>query len=279
MSTEQQSKLQVLKFATIVCLACSLVVSASAVALRGLQEKNALNEKRINILKAAGLVSGDEKLSSKEIAAKFKEIIPVVVNFETGELDASKNPQTYDMYAAAQVPSESRALTDDPASIKRQAYDGTAYILVEGDKIKRIILPIQGYGLWSTLYGFTSLDLSKTPEIGGITFYQQSETPGLGAEITNPTWQAKWEGIKPYNAQGQPDIRVVKNAAAGSGNQVDAISGATLTSRGVQNLMNYWLSNQGYRKFIENVENGKITINEMRQAAEKGASTSEGKAS
>ncbi|SUO94532.1 Na(+)-translocating NADH-quinone reductase subunit C [Suttonella ornithocola] len=279
MSTEQQSKLQVLKFATIVCLACSLVVSASAVALRGLQEKNALNEKRINILKAAGLVSGDEKLSNKEIAAKFKEIIPVVVNFETGKLDDSKNPQTYDMYAAAQVPNESRALKDDPASIKRQAYDGTAYILVEGDKIKRIILPIQGYGLWSTLYGFTSLDLSKTPEIGGITFYQQSETPGLGAEITNPTWQAKWEGIKPYNAQGQPDIRVVKNAAAGSDNQVDAISGATLTSRGVQNLMNYWLSNQGYRKFIENVENGKITINEMRQAAEKGASTNEGKAS
>lgn len=275
MSEQNQSKFQVLKFAVIVCLVCSLVVSASAIALRSFQEKNVLNEKRINILQAAGLVKPEQKLSSKEIEQQFQSIIPVVVNLETGELDTSKSPQKYDMYQVAQS-KEGRALTDDPANIKRIAPDGSAYVLVENNQIKRLILPIQGYGLWSTMYGFTALEADKNMQITGITFYSQAETPGLGAEVTNPRWQANWEGVQPYNEQGQPDVRVVKNANSAHKNEVDAIAGATLTSRGVEHLMNFWLGEQGYRKFIENVQNGKITVEQMKQAAEKGASSNEG---
>lgn len=275
MSEKNQSKFQVLKFAVIVCLACSLVVSASAIALRSFQEKNVLNEKRINILRAAGLVNAEQKVSNKEIEEKFQSIIPVVVNLSTGELDLSKNPQTYDMYAVAQS-KNGIALTNDPANIKRIAPDGSAYILVENNQVKRIILPIQGYGLWSTMYGFTALDFGKNPEITGITFYSQAETPGLGAEVTNPKWQANWNGVLPYNSQGEPDVRVMKNVNHANKNEVDAIAGATLTSRGVEHLMNFWLGEQGYRKFIENVESGKITIEQMKQASNQDVASHKG---
>lgn len=277
MSTEQQSKFQVLKFATVICLACSLVVSTSAVALRSFQEKNALNEKRINILRAAGLTDKN-KLSSAEIDEKFHQIIPVVVNFKSGELNTSKNPQTYDMYAVAQS-KDGHSLENDPANIKRQADDGTAYIVIDGDKVTRIVIPIQGYGLWSTMYGFTAVNMNDKTNLAGLTFYSQAETPGLGAEVTNPKWQEKWIGIEPYNEQGVAHIEVKKTVDPNAKNQVDAISGSTLTSRGVENLMNYWLGDAGYREFIENVKNGKISLSDIKAAAEKTKELNGGKAS
>lgn len=277
MSEQNQSQFQVLKFAVIVCLACSLVVSAAAVSLRGFQAKNNLNEKRTNILRAFGLVDSSATPSTKEIEEKFQSIIPVVVNFKTGELDTSKNPETYDMYEAA-AGKEGHDLSDDPASIKRQADDGNAYVLVEGDTVKSIAIPVQGYGLWSTMYGFTALDMQDDEKLKGLTFYSQKETAGLGAEITNPRWQAKWEGIQPYNTSGQPQIQVVKNVSNPE-HQVDALAGATLTSRGVENLMNYWLGEAGYRQFIENVASGKITVKDMKDAQTQGAAHQEGSAS
>lgn len=270
MSAENKS-LDIFKFAGIVCLACSLVVSVSAVALRGLQTRNANNEMKINILRAAGLAGVDEKLSAVQINEKFKEIVPVVVNFQTGELNTSKNPLEYNMYAAAQSVQEGQALTDDPANIKRIAKDGSAYVLMKGDEIDRLILPIQGYGLWSTMYGFTALTFKeKRPEITGITFYQQAETAGLGSRITEPAWQAKFEGKIPYNEKGSPQIDIVKSRSSYAENQVEAIAGATLTSNGVENMMNFWLGKQGYQPFVERIAAGQIGVAELRQASQSG---------
>lgn len=259
------SKLQIFKFATMVCLVCSLVVSATAVALRTKQEQNALNEKRINILRAAALAKTGEKLKASEIDALFEKITPVVVNLKTGELDTAKDAASYDMYLAANTAGEGRALSEDPASIKRIANDGSAYLLIVNDQIERVILPIQGYGLWSTMYGFTALTLEDNVAISSITFYAHGETPGLGAEITNPKWQSKWVGLKPYTTSGQAHIVVAKNADVSKGNEVDAIAGATLTSRGVEHLVNFWLGEQGYQRFIENLVSGKIEVPELQQ--------------
>ena len=257
----QQSKAEIIKFATQLCLACSVLVSTAAVVLRPLQDANVENEKKINILRAAGIAEAGKKLSSSEINSRYQQIIPVVVNFETGDLNQELDPEKYDMYEAA-ASDEGAALKNDPAGIKRQAKNGTAYILLEGEKVKKIVLPVQGYGLWSTMYGFTSLDMEKeNPTIGALTFYAQSETAGLGAEVANPKWQVKWAGINPYNDKGEPQISVVKNKT--NANEIDSIAGATLTSKGVQNLMNYWLSNNGYKKFIENVKSGKISVKDM----------------
>lgn len=260
------SKFQVFKFAAIVCLVCSLVVSVTAIGLRAKQQQNSLDEKRINILRAANLVDSEEKLSTQEIDERYEKITPAVVDFQTGELDTSVDAKTYDMYLAANNPQESKALDDDPASIKRRADKGSVYLLIENNEIKRVILPIQGYGLWSTMYGFTALTLDDTVEISGITFYSHGETPGLGAEITNPNWQKKWEGLEPYDDNGNPEVVVAKNANSERSNEVDAIAGATLTSRGVQSLMNFWLGEQGYGEFIKKLQEGEITAEELKNA-------------
>ena len=93
-------------------------------------------------------------------------------------------------------------LTDDPASIGRRSNYVTIYLLKNNDgTIDKLILPIHGYGLWSTLYGFVALE-EDTNEIFGLQFYQHAETPGLGAEVDNPKWKAQWKGKSLRNEDG-----------------------------------------------------------------------------
>ncbi|UJF24129.1 Na(+)-translocating NADH-quinone reductase subunit C [Suttonella sp. R2A3] len=266
MSTPNNSKIRILAFAAGVCLVCSLVVSTAAVALRDTQEKNQLNEKRINILVAAGLAEPGERLRAAAINERYEKITPVVVDFASGELAKHDDPGAYDMYAAAQDKKTGHAVENDPASIKRMADEGSAYLLIKDDRIERVILPVQGYGLWSTMYGFTAMTLDEGAEITGLTFYSHGETPGLGARITDPSWQKQWEGVVPYNDNGEPQIHMVKGSAKAEHGQVDAISGATLTSRGVENLMNFWLGEQGYESFVRHIQDGEITASSITSA-------------
>ena len=269
MSEKKQSALGILKFATIVCLFCSLFVSTAAVSLRGFQKQNAENEKKVNILRAAGLAGAEERLSTKQINEKFAQIIPLVIDLKTGEPARDKNPLTYNMYNAAQSDNEGHALTDDPAGIKRIAKEGLAYVVADGDQISRLVLPIQGYGLWSTMYGFTALSFKdQQPTLTGITFYQHAETPGLGARITEPEWQEKWANIIPYDDNGNPHIDLVKVRSNEAKNQVDAIAGATLTSNGVEHMMNFWLGEQGYKPLVDHIRNGEINLANLRDASQ-----------
>lgn len=269
MSEKKQSALGILKFATIVCLFCSLFVSTAAVSLRGFQKQNAENEKKVNILRAAGLASAEERLSTQQINEKFAQIIPLVIDLKTGEPARDKNPLTYNMYNAAQSDNEGHALADDPAGIKRIAKEGLAYVVADGDQISRLVLPIQGYGLWSTMYGFTALSFKdQQPTLTGITFYQHAETPGLGARITEPEWQEKWADIVPYDDNGNPHIDLVKVRSNEAKNQVDAIAGATLTSNGVEHMMNFWLGEQGYKPLVDHIRNGEITLANLRDASQ-----------
>lgn len=269
MSEKKQSALGILKFATIVCLFCSLFVSTAAVSLRGFQKQNAENEKKVNILRAAGLAGAEERLSTKQINEKFAQIIPLVIDLKTGEPARDKNPLTYNMYNAAQSDKEGHALTADPAGIKRIAKEGLAYVVADGDQISRLVLPIQGYGLWSTMYGFTALSFKdQQPTLTGITFYQHAETPGLGARITEPEWQEKWADIVPYDDNGNPHIDLVKVRNHEAKNQVDAIAGATLTSNGVEHMMNFWLGEQGYKPLVDHIRNGEITLANLRDASQ-----------
>ena len=269
MSEKKQSALGILKFATIVCLFCSLFVSTAAVSLRGFQKQNAENEKKINILRAAGLAGAEERLSTEQINEKFAQIIPLVIDLRTGEPARDKNPLTYNMYNAAQSDNEGHALIDDPAGIKRIAKEGLAYVVADGDQISRLVLPIQGYGLWSTMYGFTALSFKdQQPTLTGITFYQHAETPGLGARITEPEWQEKWADIVPYDDNGNPHIDLVKVRSHEAKNQVDAIAGATLTSNGVEHMMNFWLGEQGYKPLVDHIRSGEITLANLRDASQ-----------
>ena len=134
-----------------------------------------------------------------------------------------------------------------------------SYIVETDGELDTLVLPVRGYGLWSTLYGFLALqeDLNT---VAGLGFYQHGETPGLGGEVDNPKWRSLWEGKKLYNEDGELAIQIVKGGvdpqSPNAKYRVDALAGATLTSNGVNNLLHFWLGENGFGPFIANLRAG-----------------------
>ncbi|UUX49293.1 Na(+)-translocating NADH-quinone reductase subunit C [Nisaea acidiphila] len=240
--------------AVALCLVASMAVSSVAVYLRPVQEVNKLKDKQVNILEVAGMYE-----PGIDVAEAFAVFKPHVLELENGAFTDRFDPLTFDALAAADDPELSVALADDPASIGRKSRFVTVYLLRdEKGALDKVILPIHGYGLWSTLYGFIALEQNGN-DIYGLQFYQHAETPGLGAEVDNPRWKAQWRDKKVADESGKLQITVAKSVpAAGQEFHVDALSGATLTSRGVDNLVRFWLSDAGYGPFLEKLKAGTI---------------------
>ena len=178
--------------ATLLCLVCSIIVSGAATILKPQQVANKLLDKKKNILMVAGI--NDD---SKTVAELFTQIEPRIVNMSTGEFTDTLNVDLFDQRKAAND-AEYRVKLDkaqDIASIGAISKYGNVYLVRDGEAVSKIILPISGYGLWSTMYGFIALE-SDARTVSGITFYEHGETPGLGGEIDNKKWQASWDGKK-----------------------------------------------------------------------------------
>ena len=239
--------------ATTLCLFCSMVVSAAAVSLRPTQEANKLIDKQRNILQVAGVF--EEGINVPEAFAAFE---PKVVDLASGSFTDEFDATTFDDRAAASDPALSHALTEDPAGIGRQGDYAVVYLLNdEAGNLDKVILPIHGYGLWSTLYGFIALEENGN-DIFGLQFYDHAETPGLGAEVDNPRWKAMWPGKKLRNDEGDLKITVAKGVPSPDmeRHHIDALAGATLTSVGVDNLVRFWMGENGFARFLENLKAG-----------------------
>jgi len=241
--------------ALTLCIVCAVVVSSSAVILRPSQEANKLLDLKTNILASAGLL--EENIA---VETQFEKITVKLVDLQTGRYTDAVDVASYDQRKASKDPAMSVALESsvDLAKIKRRANYAKVYV-VEGDRgLEKIILPIKGYGLWSTLYGFIALE-SDLQTVAGIGFYEHAETPGLGGEIDNPNWKSVWVGKRAYVA-GDLSLSVIKGkvdtSRAGAESQIDGLAGATLTSKGVDNLVKYWLGDQGFKPFIDNLKSG-----------------------
>jgi Na+-transporting NADH:ubiquinone oxidoreductase subunit C len=240
--------------AVALCFVASLFVSATAVLLRPMQEINKLREKQRNVLEVAGLYE-----PGIDVVEAFQAFEPHVLELATGRFTDEFDPATFDQRAAADDPATSIALEDDPASISRQSKFVTVYLLRDDDgSIDKVILPIHGYGLWSTLYGFIALEENGN-DIFGLQFYEHAETPGLGAEVDNPRWTALWGGKKLRDDAGELQITVAKTPPpAGEEFHIDGLAGATLTAVGVNNLVRFWMGEAGYQPFLTNLEAGEI---------------------
>lgn len=246
-------------FAGMVCVVCGLLVSSAAVALKPLQDANSELERQRNILQAAGLMEPGEKLERDEIAARFEKIDPVMVDLESGTEKPDMDPGAFEEAKVLGDPSLSREAPPNPAGVKRLANAMPVYRVRDAaGGVEMLVIPIEGKGLWSTLYGFLALD-RDTNTIRGITFYQHGETPGLGGEVDNPRWKDLWKGRKAYDEQWDPAIRVIKGRAASPDedpHKVDGLSGATLTSNGVSHLVDFWLGEEGFGPYLKNFREG-----------------------
>lgn len=243
-----------LAIALWVCFVCAILVSIAAVALRPMQANNKALDMKKNILDVAGLLQEGGDIN----AAFDQQIEAKLVDLETGEYVEGIDVASYDQRKAAKDPAQSIVIPSDKdiASIKVKAKIAKVYLVKKGEEIQSIILPISGYGLWSTLYGFLALD-ADGQTVQSINFYDQAETPGLGGEVVNPNWRALWQGKKVYSESGEPVLKLIKGVVdtgkPGSEYQVDGLAGATLTSVGVSNLIKYWMSKEGFATYLEKV--------------------------
>ncbi|MCL2021458.1 MAG: Na(+)-translocating NADH-quinone reductase subunit C [Betaproteobacteria bacterium] len=258
MSNNKESIIRTLIVALAVSLVASIFVAGSAVTLKPIQQQNRLLDKQRSILAIAGIEG--ERLSATEARALFERRIRAeVIDLDTGEPAPDYDPETFDPLKAAKDPKMSEALASDLdiALIKRRERYTTVYRLEADDgsgRLEAVILPVRGYGLWSTLYGFLALkpDLNT---VVGLGFYQHGETPGLGGEVDNPNWTKLWQGKTLFAADKRPNIEIVKGGVIQggqkAGHQVDALAGATITSKGVNHLLTFWLGEQGFGPYLE----------------------------
>lgn len=249
-------------FALVVCLACSLVVALFAVGLKEKQQENLRLDRQVNVLAVAGLIEPGAKPAPEQVAELFERIETLLIDRASGapigeerrreladagllEADGSLNLLKAAKHPGHSTPSRNlarlTALPDVLLIYRVEAQDGTTACWV---------LPIWGNGLWSTLYGFLSLE-PGLDRVRGITYYQHGETPGLGGEVDNPRWKAQWPAKELFGPGGELLLEVTKaGKAADPDHQIDGISGATITSLAVDHMIELWLGEEGYGPFI-----------------------------
>lgn len=250
-------------FATVVCLVCAALVATTAVLLKPMQEANARLYMEKNVLLAADLAQPGESLGIAEVNAIFERAIERrLVDLRSGEIVAA-DPGTvrgYDQRAARNDPASSYPAPPNEAGVQRLPEQVLAYFVVRDGELRQVVLPVEGLGMWGTMYGFIAFAADGNT-VTGLTFYEHRETPGLGGEIANADWQQLWEGRLAYDAQGRPSLEVIKGQAGPPAEdpfRVDGISGATVTSVAVSQMMRFWLSEAGYAEFLRRFRHGEL---------------------
>ena len=259
--------------ATTLCLTCALIVSAASVSLRPLQLENAQRDRRNNILQVSGFTPEEIK-EDGGIKKVFESRFDVeIIDLDTGDdarvecqdaMNKAKDKEVnlgeeYDQLWASKLNPE-KGLSEkldkkaDVCGIKSREKYSEVFIMksLEG-KPELYVFPVRGNGLWSLMQGY----LAVKPDfqtVVGLTFYQQAETPGLGGEVQNPDWKALWKDKKIYD-DGEVKLAVIKGNKAGNDYGVDALSGATITSNGVTNMIDFWMGSKGIGPYIEKMKN------------------------
>ncbi|PHR63460.1 Na(+)-translocating NADH-quinone reductase subunit C [Pseudidiomarina marina] len=239
------------------CLVCAIIVAGSAVGLKPLQQKNAALDMQRNVLDAAGLLTPET-----DVIAVFEERVETrLFNLNTlEEVDSvdGKNPTEYDPIASAKKAGLGTKLekSNDLAGIgSREDVAKVYFINDKQGELETVVVYIRGYGLWGTMYGLMAVAPDMNT-VKGINYYEHTETPGLGGEIQNPNWTASWEGKEIYENDSVA-LEVTKNVTD-KDHQVDALSGATLTSNGVENTMKFWFSENAYGPLFDKIRKGEL---------------------
>jgi Na+-transporting NADH:ubiquinone oxidoreductase subunit C len=237
-----------------VCLVCSFVVSTAAVLLAPRQAANRERERKQQM---AEILAAVPEIATLVETAGASGLEARVVHLDTGEYADEIDPATYDQRKAAEDPQQSIEIPTerDIAELGRRPVYAHVYLLHDGEgDIQLIVLPVSGAGFNATIYGYVAL-AADFNTIRGITFYEHEETPGLGGEIENPQWLASWQGKHVRDETNRIRVRVVEGKVVPGSPaaiyEVDAISGATWTSDGVNNLVRFWLGDDGFGPYIE----------------------------
>ncbi len=220
-------------FATIMVVVVAVLLSFTAITLKPIQQKNIEIEKKQNILTSINILSD---VSNAE--EKYNQFIKKSLIIDTQGKAVEGDAFNINLKEEMEKPAAERKLP----LLEAQLEDGNTYY----------IIPLQGKGLWGPIWGYLSLkDDLKT--VYGVTFDDEGETPGLGAEIAKKPFQEQFKGKLIFDESGDfTSITVEKSAKNLTEHQVDAISGGTITSKGVQKMLLDCLS--GYLEYFKNIK-------------------------
>lgn len=245
--------------AAILCIVCSIAVSATAVLLKPTQDENAKLDQQKNILAAAGVLPEDA--DDKQIAELYKSVETIVIDLDSGERVDNRKEDPITVESLDEKQKFESIRSDGPPNerlgeIKEREEYSLVYLLKKEGKIDVIVLPFYGKGLWSTMKGFLALE-GDAQTIKGLTYYSHGETPGLGGEVDNPQWKAQWPGTKAIEEDGKVVVSVTKAGQTGGiDTNIDGLSGATITTKGVDTMVRYWLGPGGFGPFLAKVRKG-----------------------
>ncbi len=234
---------------------CALLVSTAAVLLRPVQLAHQEREREEQILGIASRLPGIEQLMGTIEAPRLESRL---IELETGRVIESGSAADYDLLLAASDPRQSVELPpdEDIAGIQRRALFAPVHLLMQEDEVKLHILPVYGSGYASTLQGYLAL-AEDGNTVAALTFYQHKETPGIGTRIDRPEWRSQWQGKKVRDEEGRLRIDIaagtVPDSSPEAAYRVDGITGATRTTRGVANLVRFWLGDYGYGPYLARV--------------------------
>ncbi len=260
---QRNSSLYTILFATAMCVVCGILVSSAAVSLLERQEFNAALDKRTKVLEAAGFIAPKEKVTAERVDELFQNIETVALDMATKAEAPDFDLEGYDQVKATGDPAKSLEAPANNAAIQRvPKYAQIFKVKDASGNVDMLVLPIEGLGLWGTLYGYIAVDPGDN-QVRGITYYKHKETPGLGGEVDNPLWKGRWPDRKIYDdgaVGGAVALEVIKGSAGSveeTPYRVDGLSGATITGRGVTNMIHFWLGPEGFGQYIEAIASAK----------------------
>ena len=213
-------------FILTITIICSLLLSLASEGLKERKNKNIEIDKKRNILTAIGIDT--DNFSILDIDQYFVDNIDTLIisldgdiidNLSITDLNEIENKQN--------------------GEVKYYNNNKEFLPLYNERKENVIIIPISGKGLWSSLFGYFAIDANNLSTVKGIAFYAHGETPGLGAEISSEWFQLSFVGKEIYSGKELLSIKVTKSGLADKNNlyEDDGISGATIPSRGVTELL------------------------------------------
>lgn len=260
--SSRESVARTVLVAFLVALVCSTVVSSAVYLLRPMQLGYQLLDRNRAVVVAAGLTNAEA--GDREVVARFVDLVPRVIDLDAGRPAAGIDGRTYDHwdttdrhYVAHPIPAAA-----DEAGLGVRPRLVPVFVRLDDDAIDRLVLPVHGRGMWSTLYGYVALgaDLNTVER---LVIHRHGETPGIGDRIEDPAWLGAWRGKRVYDADGELAIRVLRGRRPGSVHEIDLISGASVTSAAVGNMVRYWMGEDAYGPWLRRLRSDAGVVQEL----------------
>ncbi len=252
MALPNESRAKTIVVAFLVSAICAALVSGATVMLRPIQAANRAAEEQARI---AALVKGIPGMATL-LDDAGGSLSSVVIDLESGRAATGVTSATLE--TALADPANWSAIDPgrDLAGLGQRPDFAQVYLLRDGDRVSLALLPVAGQGYGGRIEAVIALRGDRNT-IAGIAVTRHSETPGLGARIEESSWQAGFPGTELRDEAGEMRFRVAHGPASGV-HEVDGITGATRTGRGVTQMVRFWLGPDGYGPLLDAIGRGEF---------------------